>query len=182
MLIEFAGLPRTGKTTVAQYLEEQIPGIVIHPERFDLVPDDLKEDPYKYNLWYAQYTVNELLEAQKRPGVHLFERGVLDRIAYGKANELFGRFSSEQLKEYMGVLMPHVSIPDLVFVFNTRPEVSLSRTSKRGITANLTFLNCLFKSYKELKELHPNLVDLPLEASLDDLKIEITDSVAQKVL
>jgi deoxyadenosine/deoxycytidine kinase len=170
VLIEFAGMPRAGKSTTTKLLSEHIPGLTIHPERFDLVPDDLKDNPFKYNMCYAQYCINQLTEARKTPGDHIFERGVLDRIAIGKANFYFGRFSEKEFNEYMEVLIPFISAYNLTIVFNIDANTSLSRAkTPKGITSKLEFLIQLEKAYQELSTF-PKVHFTPPDASLEKLE------------
>src|SRR3989344_9533940 len=98
-IVEFIGIARAGKSTIAKYLEEKIPYLTYYGERHDLVPWELKKDDFAYNYWYAKYCVEKLEEAFKKSGVHLFERGIIDHIVIGKAHYRMGWFTKEQLDE-----------------------------------------------------------------------------------
>ncbi len=183
-IIEFAGIPRSGKTTTAQEIEKQIPGVIVYPERFDLVPNSLKEKPFEYNLWYAKFCIDRLKGARNRPGIHLFERGAVDRIAYGWANFYHGRFSSQQLKDYLALLEPFGQSHNQVFLFNVPPETSYERAVKSGkhITRDFRFLENLHRAYSEVPRKYPRVQEIPQKANISEVSEFVNRMIVESLL
>ncbi len=47
-ILEFVGIARAGKTTVAKLLEKDIPSLRYYPERHDLIPKEYLEDTIQF--------------------------------------------------------------------------------------------------------------------------------------
>lgn len=172
-IVEFAGTARSGKTTIAQKIRNKIPTIIHYPERYDVIPPEIKSDTQKYDFWYAKFTIERYDIALQKPNdIHLLERGVIDRIVYGRANYQMDWFTKQQLDEYLALLMPYVSKNDLTFIFKIPVDLSVDRAQKMGkdVSDAVPFLEILYKLYSDLKDEYPNLVYLPENSSLDDLE------------
>ena len=115
-VIEFIGIARSGKTTTANFIKKNVPKVTYYPERHDIVPKDIFDDTFKHNLWYAQYCVNSLNNAVNQPGIHIFERGVIDRIVIGNAHYKMGWFSKDELDKYLSILKPNIEKIDMVYM------------------------------------------------------------------
>ncbi len=171
-VIEFIGIARSGKTTVAKFMEKTVPGVTYYPERHDLIPKDLKKDNYKYNLWYAKYCVQALEEVFRKPGIHLFERGVIDHIVMGRAHFKMGWFTRDQFDEYISLLKPSAERVDKVFVFKIPVEESVKRAKNMGkdVTKAIPYISTLYKEYDDVKNWVADCIYLPETASLKELK------------
>lgn len=165
MIIEFAGMPRSGKTTIISLLSQKLNNSISHFERFDLIPFKIN-DSYNYNFWYAQYYVKELLKATNKKGLHLFDRGIIDRIAFGNALAKYHRWNKKQHQDYFSILKPYVNYHEIVFIRNIKPEDSLKRVkkikNKVNITHDLNFLKVLHQSYQDLEGQYKKLIYLPI--------------------
>ncbi len=187
LTIDFIGIARAGKSTVAKYLEETIPNLTFYPERHDLVPDSVKKDDYEYNFWYSKYCTEKLEESLIKPGIHLFERGVIDHIVIGKVYFKMGWFTQEQLDKYLDLLNPYINKVDKVFVFRIPVDISVQRANNMGkdVTKAIPYITVLYEEYGKVKDWFPNTLYLPEDATLDELKQktfkEIQKSLAQKV-
>lgn len=170
-IVEFIGIARAGKSTTAKYLETNIPGFTYYPERHDLVPKEVWGDDFTYHSWYAKYCVETLKEALEKPGIHLFERGVIDHIIMGKAYFKMGWFTKKQLDEYLALLNPYIDDIDKVFVFRIPVEVSVQRAKETGkdVTRAIPYITTLYEEYGKIKDWFPSAIYLPEDASLKDL-------------
>ncbi|RJP46737.1 MAG: hypothetical protein C4584_01235 [Armatimonadetes bacterium] len=171
-VIEFIGTARAGKTTIARALEKSYPGVIYYPERHDLIPKKLKDDVFEYNLWYAKYCIEQLQQALGKPGLHLFERGVIDHIIIGEAHFKMGWFKKRQLDQYLSLLMPLVDKNDLTFVFKIPVDVSLERAEAMGkdVTRAVPYMKTLSYLYGQIHKLVPDAVFLPENISLIDME------------
>lgn len=169
-IIEFAGMPRSGKTTIVKALCQRLNNANLYPERFDLVPYK-KEDGFEYNFWYAKYCIKRLNKIVSHKGTHLFDRGIIDRIAFGNALASYGKFTKTQLEKYLVLLEPYIDYEDLVFIINISPEVSLinAKSGKKNITRDLEFLKYLHSSYSNLRTIYKNLFYLPPNLGSEEL-------------
>lgn len=91
--IELVGIARAGKTTTAEALKVKYPEIEFHPERHDLVPEEIKSNVYKYAIWYAKYCVKVFNESLSTNNVHVFERGIVDHVVMGNVYYKKGWFT-----------------------------------------------------------------------------------------
>lgn len=182
-IVEFIGIARSGKTTTAQYLKKKFPSIIYHPERHDLVPENLKGDDFGYSFWYANYCVEEIKEALTKPGVHLFERGIVDHIVIGKTYFEMGWFTKEQLDKYLALLTPYADKNDLTFVFRIPVDVSVQRAKNMGkdVTRTILYINALVRAYNEIWNWYPKVIFLPENATREELE-QLTAEPIQKLV
>lgn len=182
-LIEIAGFPRSGKTTIVKRVLEANPEFVLHPDLLEIVPPGYLEttDSETVNFWYAQYCV----ERQRRllngdSNVNIMERGILDRIAYGKASVMAGRMNPARFPEYLEMLTPLEHTNDQTILFLTSPETSFARirSPKKSPTQYLEFLRILHQSYQELLTLHPEIIVIPSNISPEEQFSMVLDQLA----
>lgn len=177
-IVEFAGTARAGKTTIAQAIENQtIAWLIRYPERHDLAPEEVRDNTYEFDLWYAKFTIQRYQDVLGKPGIHLFERGIIDRIVYGRANYQMGWFNKDQLEEYLALLMPYVDKNDLTFIFRIPVEISLKRAEKMGkdVSKAVPFMEALYKIYSDLNGEFSNRVYLPEDTTLENLEAIIAE-------
>lgn len=152
-VIEFAGMPRSGKTTAVEvmegFLKREGKRIRVVYEGARISPLD-KSDRYNYNAWSFHNTVNRILEA-RLDGYDfiLVDRGVLDHVAFLEAisPECSDNDISVAQKYYLGFL----GIQDLEILFDVSPEEAIRREGKNkpflGRVFSVPFLQSLRHSY-----------------------------------
>jgi thymidylate kinase len=144
VIIEFAGMPKSGKTTVlditAHYLRRQkLPVAEFHGGgRYAPVG---KSDLPELNVYLACEAIRYVLAADqlyREPRIHLMDRGIIDRMIFTLALNSIGRLSDEQRDCTLGVLgLPEVvSKVDKTLVFVTDPQLSLSREVHNKLSAS----------------------------------------------
>ncbi len=171
-IVEFIGMARSGKSTVAQYLEQTLPNLTFYPERYDLVPDSVRGKDFEQNFWVASSCVDQLEKALKKPGINLFERGVIDHIIIGKTYHKMGWFTQAQLEQYLSLLNPYQNKVDKILVFRVPVEVSVQRAKDAGkdVTNAIPYLTALYKEYGRVNAWIPTAIYLPENSSLEQLK------------
>ena len=152
-VIEFAGMPRSGKTTALEIMESVLKKerkrIRVLYEGARISPLD-KSDRYNYNAWSFHNTVNRILEA-RLDGYDfiLVDRGVLDHAAFLEAiaNECQGKDIGLTQKYYLGFL----GIQDSEILFDVDPQEAIRREGKNkpflGRVFSYPFLQFLQESY-----------------------------------
>ncbi|GAB3168918.1 hypothetical protein GCM10027059_32740 [Myceligenerans halotolerans] len=150
VVIEFAGMPKSGKTTVLDIVSHRIRragwavGDFHGGGRYAPVG---KKDLTSLNLYLAgsalQY-VAAIGADERPPRFHLLDRGLNDRVIFSRALQslgLIGDAHAAAIEQIAG--LPDVqSKVDLCFVFTTSPELSLQREhSNRLTTADGRIMN-----------------------------------------
>ncbi len=180
-IIEFLGMPRSGKTTVAKHIFNKSSKIILLEERFDLIPYP-QSDLFNYNLWYAKYVVKQLNSISKENNHILIDRGITDRIVFGEALNRYGIFTKNQLNEYRSVLEPFKYSVNLGFVFCLSPEMTLlnRRSNKQNITHDINFLRLLHRLYSQLENnKNASYIQLPEKCGLDNLEEIVSGKMSE---
>jgi hypothetical protein len=169
-IIEFAGMPRSGKSSTAQGLKRYFPKLNLHPEFFEKVPDELKGDPFEINDWYAREVVKKLTKVTDKTTDHLFERSKNDRLVVGLANLRFGRFTDQQYRSYEKLLKGNMCTIDFLFVFNPDPQTSLQRSTSTTyhISRDPRYLRLLHEGYRRLLDEQPGAIPVPRHLTIPE--------------
>ncbi len=157
-VIEFAGMPKAGKTTAINiaesYLKKQKKNVRIIYEGARISPLS-KEDRFMYNAWSFHNTANRILEARlNKYDFILIDRGVLDHFAFSRAIEhLCPDYNIDAALDYYSMF---ANLEDYVFLYMLRPEEAIRREKKHnpflGSVFNIDFLKKLYSSYQSLYE------------------------------
>lgn len=144
IVIEFAGMPKSGKTTVldiiAHYLRRQsLPVSEFHGGgRYAPIS---KKDLPRLNVYLACEAIRYVLAADqlhREPRIHLMDRGIVDRMIFTVALNSIGQLSGEQCDKMIGLL----ALPEIVeridnaFIFVTDAEKSLEREAKNKLSTH----------------------------------------------
>ena len=157
-VIEFMGMPRTGKSTQFQLVEtvlryQEHKKVRCLYEAVKACPLE-RDNRFIYNSWSFHHTVNKLMEARGGDtDFVLVERGVWDHIAFSSALYLNGKITEEQSAAQSKYCEQFGFLEDKVFVFMVDPETSVKREQKhhrlQGVVINMDFLSCLHKAYEK---------------------------------
>lgn len=169
---------------VAKYLEKTIKSITFYPEKHELVPRGIWDDKYEHNLWYAKYCIDTLNKLSNKLGIHIIERGVIDRIIIGNAYYKMGWVTKKQLDNYLSILKPSIEKVDRVFCFLIPVEESVKRAKLLGkdVTQAIPYMKVLYQEYKDLKTWFLNAFYLPENATIDELKIIVSKLVFENMI
>lgn len=158
-IIEFAGMPKAGKSTQMEIIGSELQHQYDYNVRYihegaRISPLD-KSDTFAFNSWSFHNTLNKMLEAQlTKYDFILIDRGVYDHEAFTKALYLNRDITSEELENSVNYFRCFRDREDLVFLHLIEPEVSMKREYKYekplGRRLNKNFLQLLYKSYEEM--------------------------------
>lgn len=180
-VVEFAGLPRAGKSGCIAAVEHLLRrnGIsVLTPfEGAGRAPEHLKGDLVAYNAWTALYAIQQILEGssrsendpQRRYEVVLLDRGLFDATAWLQQFEAKGQLEDENhLKTFTDFLRLRKwsSLVRQVFVFFCSPAVALERelrgkiSTKAGRVVSGEFLGELGAAYEKACDCYKDDFDI----------------------
>lgn len=152
-MIEVAGLPRAGKTTLVKAIFSE--DWTIHPEVFDLCPIPRSQHD-EYNMWYARH-VQKVVSENHHKAKQLIERGPFDRIAFARALHQWGSVSKRALTFHEELLHPEIEKMKQVIICDINVDLSLKRdTPSKSFTGNRTFLTLLRIQYLQLARQIPH--------------------------
>lgn len=168
VVLEFAGSPKAGKTTVIEVLNHFF-------RRMDFkvwAPSEgaSKRTPYHlrrsrdwvaFNTWSLSYAISELLVAYHnvdRQDVIVLDRGPFDAVAWMRHLKGKGDLLADEHKviEEFALLPRWSRLVSRVYVFSCDPQTSLSRetegklTAKPGNAMNSDTLGAIRQEYKSL--------------------------------
>ncbi|MBU1344048.1 MAG: deoxynucleoside kinase [Proteobacteria bacterium] len=162
LIVEFSGLPKSGKTTVINSLSlflrrNGIPAAVLS-ERASTCPIKNKLHP-DFNIWTANMTLSQLLALKQSSQffVILIDRGIYDSLIWMNLLNNLGKLKSEELKifETYYLLDRFRKSIDLVIYMECSIEKSLERefkdllTDKEGSIMNKAFLTDFLSASKQ---------------------------------
>ena len=167
--IEFAGLPKSGKSTVMDVVSHYLRRMGLPVKEFHgggrYAPIG-KNELGRLNLYLACEAVRYCLathEEDSAPRLHLLDRGLVDRVIFTRALHAMKRVSTAHADSIERL----VATPDLrdeiglCFVFTASPQLSLRResanrlTGNQGRVMNYTFLTHLRTAALDLLDEHP---------------------------
>lgn len=196
--IEFAGSPKSGKTTTIEILEHFFKRTgfnVWAPSEgaSKRTPYHLRRDLVAYNSWTLNYAISELLVAYHnvdRPNLIILDRGPFDSLAWMgllRDKEELPSEEFETIREF--ALHPKWSqLIARLYLFTCPVDVSLQRetqfklTTKEGTAMNPNMLADLLTRYETLREELNEYPVYPVQTSNDTRPLETSHEVAQDVL
>lgn len=171
LIVEFAGMPQTGKDTtitiLSHYLKRKGFREKVCQEGARTCPIS-KEDRLLYATWIVHRVALEAVEVatvhRDRYDVSILNRGIFDAVAFLYLLHLKGLVSEEEwlntLKYYtMDVWM---NLTDVIFLFKATPETSIARELENkliktdGIVMNSESLKNLSIAYEHVEGLFNN--------------------------
>lgn len=138
-MIEFAGVPKAGKTTTIAHVQGFLKRcgfrVKVVVERASVCPLRDKQDP-SFNIWTATTTLAQILEHTQEspkdgdPDILILDRGLFDAICWLRMMEsMFSRLSraDREAAERFLLLNAWRKKTSAVVVMTASPEVSMSR-------------------------------------------------------
>ena len=155
-VIEFFGMPRSGKTTAIEvmesFLKQNGQRVRLVYEGARISPLD-KSDRFNYHSWSFHNTVNRILEAKlDHYDFILVDRGVLDHMAFlgGIKKQCKGKDIQTTFNYYSEFLQ----LQDRELYFTVNPKEAIKREGKNkpfvGRVFEKSFLQGLLDSYEKV--------------------------------
>lgn len=141
-IIEFTGIPNSGKTTLIRRLKEELPkryGISVQVQREDaeIVPSDIPKKTWDRNLWITFGQLQSLVEAYHSDAdIVLLDRGFFDAMFWSSfmlEQNITTTNQSHGVNNILFQMYYNLDFhPDYLFLFDTEVEESLRRHSLIG--------------------------------------------------
>lgn len=166
VIVEFAGMPKSGKTTILDVVSHYMRRSGVQTTEYHgggrYAPLDKRDLP-RLNLYLACEAVKYCVSTHEADAVsrlHLLDRGLVDRLIFTRAMLHMSRVSAEHaaaIESFFRAPELEEQI-DLCFVFITTPELSLQREEKNKLTKrtgrvmNTDFLSSLLVSARDMSQ------------------------------
>jgi len=166
LVVEFAGSPKSGKTTtieIVQHFLRRMDFSVVAPSEgaSKRNPYHLRRDLVAYNAWTLNYAISELLVSYYNvdaPDVILLDRGIFDSLAWMGLLQYRGELNRQEadIIRRFALHPKWVNLVSRLYLFTCSPEVSLERetasklTMEGGTAMNPELLYVLLSQYEQL--------------------------------
>lgn len=184
LTIEFAGMPKSGKSTniesITSYFQHYLNYKIRKIEEGARISPLDKKNPFTYNSWSFHTTINELLRAlliEIDYDLILIDRGVYDHICFTEALKRDKRITEREAKTSIEYFKNFLKYENAIILFLVEPEEALRRELKhnrvKGRVMNEEFLSILYDVYENYPRLNMDVyvVDgsLPFEKNNSDI-------------
>lgn len=168
VVIEFAGSPKSGKTTtidIIKHFFKRMSFKVWAPTEgaSQRTPYHLRRDLVAFNTWALNYAVSELLVSYyniDRQHLIILDRGPFDSLAWMSLLKKMNKLTDEEYEiiEKFALHPKWLSLISRVYLFTCKPSVSLDREHQSklirapGTAMNPKMLEGILTEYKSLKK------------------------------
>lgn len=136
-IIEFTGMPNSGKTTLIHNLQRKLQaehGITVSYQREDaeIVPNEIPKKTWDRNTWITFGQFQSMIQAKyAHTEVVLLDRGYFDAIFWAKFMQSQGTSTGKQSQGMLNILLQSYKnlelYPDALFLIDVSVEESLRR-------------------------------------------------------
>lgn len=188
-VIEFSGLPNSGKTTLLQNIAKRCESnnisAIIMQETAELLPKDIPKGTIEQNLWITLETVKKSLEMSFLANVDfiLLDRGFYDQLfwvkMYAEKDEEYGNF----VLDFMTKFSKRYEVqPDYLYIVDVGVEESIKRRMATGEPVTFSKQDFL-REYKNKFETFSNEIDSKLYIDTTNMdKDEVADIVFSTII
>lgn len=193
LIIEFTGLPNSGKTTLihnlVKILEDDGLKVKVMQENAELVPKEIPKKTWVRNVWITFGQLQSLLEIPyiNNYDIILLDRGFFDAMFWANFLYVQNVCSKEQSDSLLKILeeMNHNFnlTPDFLFVINVSVEESIRRRlAMEGEKPILTNFNLLNLYQDELNKFYPKVSSPIIYLDTTNMSIsEVCSSAYKKI-
>jgi len=191
-IIEFTGMPSTGKSTQVQLLIEELKRLGKTVTTFnekEIKFEEVENNFYDFNRKTYLNLVERYEKWKESPTDFLIlDRGFYDRLVW-PLSDFEMKYCSKNEKDELLQLAKKYKRPfvDHIFFMMILPELSLKRRIKPETNIDYyimrkDYLEILYKSYKQLKKttLPLNIIEIEGDFSIKDIKNKIFNSMFSK--
>ena len=168
LFVEFAGTPKSGKSTcidTVNHFFRRLGYTVLAPTEgaSKRTPYYLKDDLVAFNAWSAAYALTHILEGRYGADKYhlvIMDRGIFDALAWFELLQSEDRITIEDCSIIQNFLLVNhwQGLIDMVFLFQTDPSTSLERENRDklieepGRAMNPEFLQALNRAYQTISD------------------------------
>ena len=162
LIIEFAGLPNSGKTTLINKLSKVLPGdgisVTVVQESAEIVPESIPKKTWDRNTWTTFHCLQDLVSAKYAgTDVVLIDRSYYDAVFWMDYMKKADMCTPSEYYAMSSILSKAGDVfglkPDLIFMLDCNVEESLRRRhAQKGLPAPVYSTDDFLSSYQ--KELH----------------------------
>ena len=155
-IVEFTGLPNSGKTTLIHRLAGALPmlnySVEVMREDAEIVPDVIPKKTWHRNMWITFGQLQSLIQASHTDSDFvLMDRGLYDALFWANFMGSQGICSKEESESMTRILTEfrdsYKFKPDLVFVVNVSVEESVRRRMEMSGEAAVYSKNDFLEQY-----------------------------------
>lgn len=162
-VIEFTGIPNSGKTTLIHRIKRELPknyGITVQVQREDaeIVPVEIPKKTWDRNVWITFGQLQSIVQAYHSPAdIVLLDRGLFDAMFWAKFMLDQNTATSKQSEGVISILDQMYKnldfYPDYLFLIDTSVEEALRRRALMegsSVYSKPDFLNQYHKMFFEV--------------------------------
>lgn len=139
-IIEFTGLPNSGKTTLIRRLKEELPkkyGITVQVQREDaeIVPSEIPKKTWDRNVWITFGQLQSIVQAyHSNADIVLLDRGMFDAMFWSKfmlSENTANYEQSKALHDILTLMDKNLKFhPDYLFLIDVSVQESICRRAQ----------------------------------------------------
>lgn len=188
-VIEFSGLPNSGKTTLLQNIAKRCESnnisAIIMQENAELLPKCIPKGTIEQNLWITLETIKKSLEMSFLANVDfiLLDRGFYDQLfwvkMYAEKDEEYGNFVLDFMTKFS---QRYEVLPDYLYIIDVDVEESIKRRMSTGEPVTFSKQDFLREYKKKFEKFSDGIVSKLYIDTTNLAKDEVADIVFNTII
>jgi|GEM_PF-6764481 len=176
-LVEFAGPPKSGKTTIIDRIKYELPYTFSIIREVSIDAPVEKKKTLKYMEWAANELINKLIFTEEliKKQIVLIDCGILSQLSLLEAFKSSGKIKDSEMNFYEQIrnhLLLNLKRENLIFYVSMTPQKEVDRIRTynfpKGAIMNERFLRIFNQSYEDLvKQIKGKIRIFNIDGSFD---------------
>ncbi|MBR3002821.1 MAG: hypothetical protein IKF38_04605 [Clostridia bacterium] len=189
IVVEFSGLPNSGKTTLLhglkEILDQKSVSAVIVQEQAELLPQDIPKGSIEQNLWITLETLQKCMEMCFKPDVDyvLLDRGFYNQYfwvkLYASKDSEYSRFMLNFMDEFA---KRYDVKPDFMYVVDVDVEDAIRRRMASGEPVTFSKKDFLIHYKEEFEKFYKDLENTLYIDTTGMEKQEVVEAVCNEII